>query len=608
MAISFEEVEKKYNEIIEGLEELKDFMKDFFHDKEKNRANDFPVYSIQGRVKDLGSLFLKVKRKQVSDIKKLFRSLPDTSFIAKKDLPAITDFIGMRLVCLYEQDIPIIHSFICAPSPDKRFPESQNVIYTKDKDTYKFSIHLQEVTINGERNQETEDMMDLARSHIVQGEKLPTFKEAEKQIKNHARDTGYRSIHYLLKIGKIIKNEKEIFNEGGLIELQLRTLMQDIWGSVTHDLAYKKARVPNHIHESFSQIARDFESADKRIRYLKELSDQDQAHTRFQNASYQPTIWIPLEGLTSKIGNKNIKSQLQEYKENMSQYNRKRLDEKWVAALYQKFNKLHDEILNEKISLDNSSKIKIELEEAFWLFLNQKQEEALKTYKRLEKEHKDSSIYFRMGEIFDLQEDHEQAIKNFDNCERHLDQILNKLPEKDKDSILVSVVRMNLALAKRYWTKGSEYFHLSLNRAEKAQQAFNLLSDNTSPKRIIQQMTILNNICWYNLELFLINRQNGCSCKSMDFYHTAKAALDKMRLDEETLYKIGGIDTAAWFYFNSYRYLKKTHHEEMMALKYAKKLRNMIQHSDDWKDLEIEQDHLVKISHHFKSLEPHKLR
>ena len=57
-----------------------------------------------------------------------------------------------------------------------------------------------------------------------------------KDYIEHPKDNGYRSLHLIAAVPIFLTNEKKMMN----VEIQLRTIAQDFWASLEHQLRYKK--------------------------------------------------------------------------------------------------------------------------------------------------------------------------------------------------------------------------------------------------------------------------------------------------------------------------------------------------------------------------------
>lgn len=120
--------------------------------------------------------------------RKVIRLKPDS--LQKNKLPVLTDMIGIRVICAFLEDLGVVEKQIC---------EHYNV-------------------------------KEIER------------KGAEKTY----REFGYESTHILIEIPEEIKEKhfrKEI-PENLVCEIQIRTILQDAWAEVEHELVYKSEFSP----------------------------------------------------------------------------------------------------------------------------------------------------------------------------------------------------------------------------------------------------------------------------------------------------------------------------------------------------------------------------
>ena len=139
------------------------------------------VPSFKTRVKSFGSFY-----------KKLVRIQPPS--LGKQEMPVLTDLIGIRIICPFLEDLT-----------------------------------------------------------IVENQLVKIFEIVEIERKGAGRtfsEFGYESVHILLKIPEEIKNQVENQNQGLCVpndlvcEIQVRTILQDAWAEVEHELVYKQEFSP----------------------------------------------------------------------------------------------------------------------------------------------------------------------------------------------------------------------------------------------------------------------------------------------------------------------------------------------------------------------------
>jgi ppGpp synthetase/RelA/SpoT-type nucleotidyltranferase len=156
------------------------------------------ISNITMRAKKLDSFILKIQRKEYDD--------PFTD---------ITDFAGVRVVCLYRDDIKKIAEII-----DREF----KIIETVDK--------------YGEMGTDR---------------------------------FGYGAVHYIVKLGRKSSGARYDDLKEKICEIQVRTVLQDAWAIIEHHLMYKQeSDVPKVLQRKLNSLAGLFETADDQFFRIKQ--------------------------------------------------------------------------------------------------------------------------------------------------------------------------------------------------------------------------------------------------------------------------------------------------------------------------------------------------
>ncbi|MHC4691382.1 MAG: nucleotidyltransferase family protein [Planctomycetota bacterium] len=195
---------KEENEIIEKLniskedylksrvkiQEIREILQDYEGDKDLLKANATSVlemlrnlqavHSLRMRIKESNSLIRKIIRKQIEQHK-----LSITKVNYRKH---ITDTIGIRVLHLHKTDWYSIHDFIMGKW----------------------------------------DLSEKPFAYIRKGDDEEFYQEKQCAVRVH--NAGYRSVHYLLKT----KPCKEEY----LVEIQVRTLFEEGWSEIDHNIRY----------------------------------------------------------------------------------------------------------------------------------------------------------------------------------------------------------------------------------------------------------------------------------------------------------------------------------------------------------------------------------
>jgi putative GTP pyrophosphokinase len=162
-----------------------------FEEYRRTKENDpkLRVHSIRGRIKSLDSLFAKIKR---SDIPLVFDGA--------RPFEGITDIVGTRIVC--------------------------NTLEGKAA-----ACRWLEVVAAG-----------------------PNSLFKIREAKTIEYETGYRSQHYLVTLvasaWPTLRINTSDDDEDVVVEVQIRTILEEAWGEIEHDLQYKTARAPAHRDEA----------------------------------------------------------------------------------------------------------------------------------------------------------------------------------------------------------------------------------------------------------------------------------------------------------------------------------------------------------------------
>jgi ppGpp synthetase/RelA/SpoT-type nucleotidyltranferase len=152
--------------------------------------NHKKIHSVKSRIKDSEHLIEKIIRKTESR-KETYGG--DFQFTTENYKDQITDLIGVRAIHIFKEDWEDIHSFISR--------------------TWK----VIEITAN-----------------VREGDDTDRFEELNIEI--NSRKTGYRSVHYLI--------ESFPTNQRVIAEIQVRTIFEEGYGEIDHQLRYTRDEIP----------------------------------------------------------------------------------------------------------------------------------------------------------------------------------------------------------------------------------------------------------------------------------------------------------------------------------------------------------------------------
>ena len=231
--ISWEElarIEQEYRPIEGHLRDLgKDFIDEYLYDIEKAG-----IHSYRYRTKSAEHLLEKIIRKRKENPAK-FAHLDHTNYHKY-----ITDLIGIRVFYLYREDWIHFHRYITS-----RF-ENDPALYIRDR-------------LND---------FDEDPTHYYIAERPKAYKRTgDSKIYNDDEieiitDGIYRSLHYIVKY------------KGYYVEIQGRTLFEEGWGEVDHDIVYKEAQDDEMLRDYSKLLNRLSGLADEMSSYFRRLKHE----------------------------------------------------------------------------------------------------------------------------------------------------------------------------------------------------------------------------------------------------------------------------------------------------------------------------------------------
>ena len=223
-------IEKKYRKLEGTMRELgKSFIDEYLYDIETAG-----IHSYRYRTKEADHLLEKIIRKRKENPEK-FAHLDHTNYYKY-----ITDLIGIRVFFLYREDWIHFHRYITS-----RFENDPNQ-YIRDR--------LQD--------------FDEDPDHYYIAERPKAYKRAGDskiytgQELEIITDGIYRSLHYIIKY------------KGYYVEIQGRTLFEEGWGEVDHDIVYKEAGDDEMLRDYSKLLNRLSGLADEMSSYFRRLKHE----------------------------------------------------------------------------------------------------------------------------------------------------------------------------------------------------------------------------------------------------------------------------------------------------------------------------------------------
>lgn len=177
------------------------------------RAGGIEVSKIEGRVKDKTECVRKFSRK--------YRTALEESNTAYTIAPYITDLIGVRVVCLYEDELDKVAQAVRA------------------------QFDVMEVTDKAAAVESTEASFGYKGLHLdLRPRLLPGAPPAPPGAQRYP------------------------------FELQVRTIVQDAWAVLDHKIKYKKA-IPGPLKRRINVLAALFELADREFRQIRDATEAE---------------------------------------------------------------------------------------------------------------------------------------------------------------------------------------------------------------------------------------------------------------------------------------------------------------------------------------------
>jgi ppGpp synthetase/RelA/SpoT-type nucleotidyltranferase len=204
------------------------------------------ISNIEGRIKDREECISKFTRK--------YRTELESSKTPYTIREKISDLIGLRVVCLYEDDVERV------------------------KDAISGEFEVLEITNKIALVERTEDSF------------------------------GYKGLHLDLKLNaaRQVMAEYKIYADYSF-ELQIRTVVQDAWSIIDHKIKYKKS-IPSSLKRRINTLAALFELADREFRAIRDATriELEQAQEIYP-AIEEETKAVEAESGTTPINQQEIR-------------------------------------------------------------------------------------------------------------------------------------------------------------------------------------------------------------------------------------------------------------------------------------------------------------
>ena len=231
--IQWEDLEKiatEYEKLETAMHDIsKDFIDEYLYDIDKAG-----IHSYRYRVKDTGHLLEKVIRKKRENPSK-FDDLDHTNFYK-----FVTDLIGIRVFFLYREDWIHFHRYITR-------------IFENNPENY-----IGNRLLDFDENINHNYIAERPKAYKRTGDSK-IYNSDEIEI---ITDGIYRSLHYIIKY------------EGCYVEIQGRTLFEEGWGEIDHDIIYKEVEDDEMLQDYSKLLNRLSGLADEMSSYFRRMKQQ----------------------------------------------------------------------------------------------------------------------------------------------------------------------------------------------------------------------------------------------------------------------------------------------------------------------------------------------
>lgn len=200
---------EKYPGIVEKIKNEIDtyeyFMKNIKNFFETTKVKIY-VHSLKSRIKDIDHILEKVERKNI-----ILSKNKAPTITAENILTEITDIAGIRVLHLHQSQFEIIHNAIMSAVENEEYA-----------------------------------LLEKPKAYTWDPESKIYFKSLG--LTPHLKHSFYTSIHYLLT--------PNAANRTVCCEVQVRTLLEEVWGEVDHTMNYPKEHKDYSCKQQIKVLAR----------------------------------------------------------------------------------------------------------------------------------------------------------------------------------------------------------------------------------------------------------------------------------------------------------------------------------------------------------------
>jgi len=222
-------IKEEYEKIDKRLHDIsKDFIDEYLYE-----IDQAGIHSYRYRTKDVEHLLEKIQRKQRENPEK-FKGLDHTNYYK-----FITDLIGIRVFFLYREDWKHFHEYItkCFENNPDLYVVDRLADFDEDENHYYIAERPKVYKRSGDSK---------------------IYDDNEIEVKSEGI---YRSLHYIIKY------------KGYYVEIQGRTLFEEGWGEVDHDIVYPHNQDDEMLREYSKMLNRLSGLADEMSSYFRKMKE-----------------------------------------------------------------------------------------------------------------------------------------------------------------------------------------------------------------------------------------------------------------------------------------------------------------------------------------------
>ena len=222
-------IKEEYEKIDKRLHDIsKDFIDEYLYE-----IDQAGIHSYRYRTKDVEHLLEKIQRKQRENPEK-FKGLDHTNYYK-----FITDLIGIRVFFLYREDWKHFHEYItkCFENNPELYVVDRLSDFDEDENHYYIAERPKVYKRSGDSK---------------------IYDDNEIEVKSEGI---YRSLHYIIKY------------KGYYVEIQGRTLFEEGWGEVDHDIVYPHNQDDEMLREYSKMLNRLSGLADEMSSYFRKMKE-----------------------------------------------------------------------------------------------------------------------------------------------------------------------------------------------------------------------------------------------------------------------------------------------------------------------------------------------